>query len=119
MTHAIPECSCPLCLHVRGLVQGAVSAALSGVTGSALLTYAQAGERLGVSESSVSRLVQAGDLPVVRVSDTIRRIDPADLARYIDERRHGTAPTVPVTDATVRTVFDLDNRRKGRQVVKR
>lgn len=44
---------------------------------------------LNVSEWTVSRLVQAGALPAVRVSSSIR-IDPADLSEYIKNHKTGT-----------------------------
>jgi excisionase family DNA binding protein len=47
-----------------------------------LLTYAEAGRRLNVSERGVRRLVAAGELPVKRIG---RRalVDPADLAAFV------------------------------------
>ena len=44
----------------------------------ALLTLADAAERLAVSPASVRRLIQAGKLPVVKLG-RLTRIDPSDL----------------------------------------
>ena len=57
-----------------------------------LLTLAEVGARLGISRTSVWRLVRSGDLPSVRITETLRRVDPDDLARWIDERRERSAP---------------------------
>lgn len=42
---------------------------------------------LGLSRSLVYRLIQQGDLPAVRVTETCVRVALADLERFIAERR--------------------------------
>lgn len=57
-----------------------------------LLTTAEAGERLGVSERTVRQLVIDGELSKVIVSKDAVRFEPAELDRYIASRRtEGTA----------------------------
>ena len=65
-----------------------------------LLTLAEVGARLGISRTSVWRLVRSGDLPSVRITETLRRVDPDDLERWIDERRQRrpSAEVVPLRD---------------------
>jgi len=48
-----------------------------------LLTYREAGERLGVTERTIWNLVNRGELLSVRVGRSVR-IDPVDLRAYID-----------------------------------
>jgi excisionase family DNA binding protein len=52
-----------------------------------LLTLAEAAKLLGISVRHLSRLVSAGQLPVVKLSTRVVRISPADLAAYIESRR--------------------------------
>jgi excisionase family DNA binding protein len=54
----------------------------------ALLTLREVARRLACSEKSVRRLVDAGDLPVVRIGRMVR-VDPLDLARFVRVRREG------------------------------
>ncbi|MFO1351865.1 MAG: hypothetical protein U1F68_14825 [Gammaproteobacteria bacterium] len=49
-----------------------------------LLTYAQAGERLTISERAVQRLVKLGKLPMVAPSEGTRRIKASACDAYID-----------------------------------
>ena len=44
-----------------------------------LLTFNQAAELLSCSRNGVQILVDRGDLPVINLSERIRRIDQADL----------------------------------------
>jgi excisionase family DNA binding protein len=48
-----------------------------------LVTYAEAGRLLSVSERSVERLVARGELPVVEVGGS-RRIQPGDLVEFAE-----------------------------------
>lgn len=58
---------------------------ISTVTPTLHLSVAQAARRLGVSHSTVRRLVQSGLLPAARYGERGRlRIDPADLAAFSD-----------------------------------
>ncbi|MCQ4120435.1 helix-turn-helix transcriptional regulator [Rhodococcus tibetensis] len=51
-----------------------------------LLTYEQAGERLGVSAKVVANMTRRGDLPRVVLSPRKHRIVPADLRAFIAAR---------------------------------
>jgi excisionase family DNA binding protein len=50
---------------------------------------ARAAKRLGISVRHLSRVIAAGDLPVVRLGTRVVRISPADLDRYIAAKREG------------------------------
>ena len=52
-----------------------------------LLTYAQAAERLAVSERKLRSMVANGYLPVVKIG-VERRFDPRDLDQYITDHKH-------------------------------
>lgn len=52
------------------------------------LKIKQAAEHLGVSTKTVRRLIDTGDIPVIRVATCVR-INPADLDRYVAANRHG------------------------------
>lgn len=52
-----------------------------------LLTFREAADVLRVSLSTLERLVAAGRLPVVRVSNRRRLVTAADLERYIARQR--------------------------------
>jgi excisionase family DNA binding protein len=56
----------------------------------ALLTYRQAAEVLRITERSLWSLVDRGALPAVRFGRTVR-IDPADLRKFIERSKQGTA----------------------------
>ena len=56
-----------------------------------LWTMAQTAEALGCSERTVNRLVESGQLPTVNVSVRLTRIDPDDVAAYIESRRRKVA----------------------------
>jgi excisionase family DNA binding protein len=47
-----------------------------------LLTVEQAGERLGVSRSTMYRLIAAGDIDVVHVR-ALTRVEPEELRSYV------------------------------------
>ena len=53
-----------------------------------LLTVKQVAERLATSEKTVRRLIDAGELPVIRFGRLIR-VAPADLDCFIAARRFG------------------------------
>lgn len=56
-----------------------------------LWTVAQTADALGCSERTVHRLVESGQLPCVNVSVRLTRIDPDDVAAYIESRRRKVA----------------------------
>jgi excisionase family DNA binding protein len=58
-----------------------------------LITVEEAGRALGVSRSTVWRLIQRGDLPSVRRGG--RRLVPADAARKRPRRVAGSPAAVP------------------------
>jgi excisionase family DNA binding protein len=59
---------------------------VAGQNAGPLLTTRQVAERLAISEKSVRRLIDAGELPTIRVCRSIR-IDPADLEAFIHRNR--------------------------------
>lgn len=52
-----------------------------------LWTVNQAAEAMSCSEDTVQRLIRSGMLPAYRISDRIIRIDPADVAIYLESRK--------------------------------
>jgi excisionase family DNA binding protein len=56
-----------------------------------LITLREARQRLALSESALLREIRRGALSVVRVGRRSTRIDVADLAKYVAQRRE-TAP---------------------------
>lgn len=52
-----------------------------------LLHAKEAARVLGISERTFWSLVSGGKLPVVRLSARCVRVDPKDLAEFIDARR--------------------------------
>lgn len=54
------------------------------------LSIKQAAEHLGVSAKTVRRLIDAGDIAVIRVASCVR-IAPADLDGYVDAHREDKA----------------------------
>ena len=52
-------------------------------TNEALLSYAQAAQRLGVSRETIYRYQRAGKLPVIRLSSKTVRFRVSDLARLL------------------------------------
>jgi excisionase family DNA binding protein len=58
-----------------------------------LVSVEEAGRALGVSRSTVWRLIQRGELPSVRRGG--RRLVPADAARRRPRRRAGSKAAVP------------------------
>lgn len=66
---------------------GASGAGTQGVE--PLLTYREAGRRLGVTDRTVWTLVDRGELPAVRFGHCVR-IDPCDLRAFIERaKRNG------------------------------
>ena len=53
-----------------------------------LLTYREAGEILGVTERTIFRLVQDGEIPNVKFGRSVR-IDPDDLCVFIKKAKDG------------------------------
>lgn len=56
------------------------------MTDKQLLSYRQAGEHLGVCERTIFNYVESGELPSIKLG-RLRRIDPDDLARFIESRK--------------------------------
>lgn len=52
-----------------------------------LLTKAEAAELLHVSETTVERLIQGGQLPAYRIARAVTRIDEADVLAYLESRK--------------------------------
>jgi excisionase family DNA binding protein len=52
-----------------------------------LLTVAQAAEKLNISYRELFRWIERGDLPVIRLSMRLIRIDPKDLDSLIASKR--------------------------------
>ena len=63
----------------------------TATTSDPLLTYTEAGERLGVSAKVVANLTRAGRIPRIVLSPRVHRIAAADLERFIAQRRQVTA----------------------------
>jgi excisionase family DNA binding protein len=55
------------------------------------LTIRQVAERLQVSTKTISRRIDDGSLPAIRLGDKTIRIDEAELQKYIDTRRTTSA----------------------------
>lgn len=80
-----------LAAAITQIVGAAVAAALAAHqcgTGEpgvppALLTYAQASQRLGVSRATLYKLLRAGDIRNVALAQQVRRIPAAELDRYV------------------------------------
>lgn len=53
-----------------------------------LLTVTEVAETLSISEKTVRRLIDAGELPVIKLGRLVR-IDPRDLDRFIASHRYG------------------------------
>lgn len=52
-----------------------------------LLTYEEAGEKLGITAKAMSDMARRGEIPRVVLSERKHRIHPDDLATYIQKRR--------------------------------
>lgn len=61
-----------------------------------LISVEEAGRALGVSRSTVWRLIQRGELPSIRRGG--RRLVPADAARKRPRRRASLAAVPPLTE---------------------
>jgi excisionase family DNA binding protein len=81
-----------LAAAIAQMVAASVSAALAahrctgdgaGAVQPVLLTYRQACERLGISESKLYKLLRAGTVRSVALSKQTRRITAAELDRYV------------------------------------
>jgi excisionase family DNA binding protein len=59
-------------------------------SGGRLLTPREVEGVLGLSESSVYRLIKSGQLPIIRIGHSVR-VAPGDLARFIGNRREVAA----------------------------
>lgn len=56
---------------------------LNGPAIDTLLTIQQSAELLSVSERTVRRVIQRGELPTVRMLGRIVRVKPSDLAAFV------------------------------------
>lgn len=56
-----------------------------------LWTVAQAAEALSVSEDTVRRLINGGQLPAYQITERTTRLDPLDVYAYLDSRKKKTA----------------------------
>ena len=52
-----------------------------------LWTVAQAAEALSVSEDTVRRLINGGQLPAYQITPRTTRLDPLDVYAYLDSRK--------------------------------
>ena len=52
-----------------------------------LLTYAQAAERLAITERKLRSMVANGYIPIIKIG-VERRFDPEDVAAYIADHKH-------------------------------
>jgi excisionase family DNA binding protein len=75
----------------------AASEAQFASAGVALLTTRQVADALHVHPRTVQRLVERGELAVVRLGASIR-FDPAELVRLIAERTRTVRPPEPQSD---------------------
>jgi excisionase family DNA binding protein len=57
-----------------------------------LLSVSEVAEHLGVSTATVYKICKRGDLPHVRIIDSIR-IRPSDVAAFADTRQRQTTPS--------------------------
>lgn len=69
--------------QVRPSLDGAPPAGEPGGVDQLTVDYRAAGDRLGVSDRTVRRLVEQGDLPAVQVAGCTR-IRTSDLQEYVD-----------------------------------
>lgn len=67
--------------HVSEASDGAVFTTRSAAS-PALITSAQAADRLGVSQRMVWELAKRGDLPVVKIGRAVR-FDPLDIEQFV------------------------------------
>jgi excisionase family DNA binding protein len=51
-----------------------------------LLNVCKAARRVSVSEKTIRRLIRGGELPALKVGKSLR-IDPAELERWLGERK--------------------------------
>lgn len=75
-------------LSARGATLAAQEARPAAPPTADLLGAKAAAKRLGLSTPTIYRLTARGELPAVRVGDSVR-FDPADLARFIEIRKSG------------------------------
>ena len=66
----------------------------------ALLTYAQAGETLGVSAKVVATMCRRGELPRIVLSPKKHRIDPDELDKFLKRRPATQLPRSPGDETT-------------------
>lgn len=71
-----------------------------------LLTVEEVARLLGVSRTQAYRLVDSGDLPVVRVGSRIKRVRPESVEQFLD--RHGVAAR-----GTTQTSIALESSQRG------
>ena len=54
------------------------------------MTIKQAAERLSVSTKTISRRIQDGSIPIIRLGYKTIRIADADLERYLDKHKENS-----------------------------
>lgn len=65
-----------------------------------LITPQEAAEYLSISRSTIYRLLAQGELECVQISGGCKRIDRADLMRFIEERKQlSRLPQLPASKA--------------------
>ena len=79
----------------------------------ALLTADQAAERLGISERTLRKLRQRGDIAYVPVSDRLIRYDEADCEAYLASRRRTDEPCPSPSKTNVRRIGNMTSRGIG------
>ena len=73
----------------------------------ALLTADQAAARLGISERTLRKLRQRGDIPYVPVTDRLIRYDEADCEAYLASRRRTDEPCPSPSKTNVRRIGNM------------
>ncbi|MBX3603728.1 MAG: helix-turn-helix domain-containing protein [Piscinibacter sp.] len=78
-------------------------AALKAELKAAGITYADLAEHLGMAESSIKRIFARGDMPLSRIDEVLRllKMDFADLARVVADKRPLRQELTPAQEATV------------------
>ena len=79
----------------------------------ALLNLGQVAQVLGCSRTTVWRLVSSGELPSVKITSSLRRVDPEDLERWIDQRRDHQSAVDRAREATLADLGVLPLSRKS------
>lgn len=78
-----------------------------------LLSKEETAELLHVSETTVERLIAAGQLPAYRIGRAITRIDKRDVLEYLESRRIRTAQ---LRDKHYSSVKELRRQKRIREL---